>query len=78
MKRTKSLTQQFAICVCNEGHAASLEVWKVYCILPDAQAGKHRCLRVVDESGEDYLYPKDYFVPVELPRTVRQAMLAGS
>ena len=69
---------QFAICVRNEGYAPPLEFWKVYRILPSPDAAKHHCVRVVDEARQDYLYPKDCFVPVELPRTVRQAMLGGS
>lgn len=58
---------QFAICVCNNG-AEDLEVRKVYELLPDAKAAKVGYVRVIDESGEDYLYPADFFLPIELPR----------
>ena len=70
MKRPK---KQFAICVLNEG-AEDLEVRKVYQLLPDARAAIEGYVRVIDESGEDYLYPADYFVPVELPREAERAL----
>jgi len=50
------LKNQFAICIGNENYPASLEVRKIYQILPDTQASKHNLIRVIDESGEDYLY----------------------
>jgi hypothetical protein len=59
---------QFVICVRNDNHAASLELRKVYRALPDTEASSHQMLRVIDESGEDYLYPSDCFVALELPR----------
>jgi hypothetical protein len=68
--------QQFVICIENEGYPASLELWKVYHILPDAKASQHSMLRIVDESGEDYLYPAASFVPIQLPNAVAEAMLA--
>lgn len=58
---------QFVICVKNEGYEASLEIRKVYDLLEDTSAEAHGLVRVVDESGEDYLYPRDFFVPFELP-----------
>ena len=64
-----------AICVKNEGYGTSLELRKVYEFLPDPDASRHDQLRVVDESGEDYLYPKDYFVCIDLPRAARQRVL---
>ncbi len=70
MKRPK---KQFAICVWNEG-AEDLEVRKVYQLLPDARAAIEEYVRVIDESGEDYLYPADYFVPVELSREAERAL----
>lgn len=68
----------FAICIENEGYPASLEMWKVYRVLPDEKAAKHRLVRVIDESGEDYLYAESSFVPIKLPQVVEQAMLASS
>ncbi len=59
-----------AICVNNEGYSASLERFKVYRILPDPDATKHQQVRVVDESGEDYVYPAEYFELVTLPPSI--------
>ena len=66
---------ELAICVANEGYE-DLEVWKVYQVLPDAKAAGVGCIRVIDESGEDYLYPADRFVAVDFPKDVR-ARLPG-
>jgi hypothetical protein len=57
----------FAICVDNSAYPASLELHKTYRVLPDDDAQADGDLRVLDESGEDYLFPADYFVLVELP-----------
>ncbi len=57
----------FVICIDNEGYLVSLERYKVYRLLPDAEAAEHRMVRIVDESGEDYLYAEGRFVPIELP-----------
>jgi len=64
--------RQFVICVDNEGYPASLERWKVYRVLSDREADAHDLLRVVDESGEDYMYEKTRFRPIELPSNVRR------
>lgn len=66
--------QHFAICVRNRGYRASLELRKLYPVLPDAFADEHQMIRVVDESGEDYLYPSKFFVRVNLPHTVERAL----
>jgi hypothetical protein len=58
--------------VDNEGYPASLERWKVYRALRDPEADAHGLLRVIDESGEDYLYRKDAFRPIELPSSIRR------
>jgi hypothetical protein len=55
---------QFVVCVRNEGYPAALELQKVYRVLVDEQAGKRHQVRVVDESGEDYLYPREWFAAV--------------
>jgi hypothetical protein len=73
-----SAEHQFAICIENEGYPASLELWKVYRVLADEKAAKHQLIRVIDESGEDYLYSEGWFVPIELPRAVEKAILAAS
>ncbi len=64
----------FVICVGNKGYSASLELRKVYQVLPDKAALKLHQIRVIDESGEDYLYPEEFFVPVRLPQAVEQAV----
>jgi hypothetical protein len=73
-----SRARTLVICVRNEGCAASLELRKLYVALPDARAAERDLLRVIDESGEDYLYPEALFVVADLPRTVkRRVMLAA-
>ena len=62
---------KFVICVKNEGFEASLELRKVYDLLPDAEAEHHGMLRVIDESGEDYLFPENFFVTIDLPAPVQ-------
>ncbi len=62
---------RFAICIKNEGYEASLEFRKIYDVLEDQEAESHGLMRVVDESGDDYLFPKDFFVPIELPSPIR-------
>lgn len=57
----------FLLCVSNDGYPASLEVRKIYRAVEDREAAKHLMVRVIDESGEDYLYPASNFVPIELP-----------
>ncbi len=71
----KTRRQRFAICVSNAG-CDDLEVWKLYRVLPDAAAAQENFLRVVDESGEDYLYPACRFVVVELPQAVVEKLSA--
>jgi hypothetical protein len=65
---------QFVVCIKNEGYIASLELRKIYQVLPDAIADAHRLIRVIDESGEDYLYPEDDFAPITVPRTWIEAL----
>ena len=66
------------MCVKNEGYTASLEKRKLYVALRDPAAEKHGLLRIIDESGEDYLYPKLFFRPIALPQSVRKAILAAA
>jgi hypothetical protein len=61
---------EYAICVANGGYD-DLDVWKVYRVLPDSTAAEVGCIRVINESGEDYLYPADRFVAVDFPQHVR-------
>lgn len=74
----KKKEQQFAVCVKNEEYPASLEVRKIYEVLPDAKAVKHGLVRIIDESGEDYLYPQDFFVPIEIPEEAEIVFLKAS
>lgn len=57
----------FAVCIQNIGYEASLELRKIYEVLEDEEAHKYNRIRVIDESGDDYLFPKEFFVPVQLP-----------
>jgi len=64
---------RYLICVKNNGYEASLERRKVYRALPNAKAESHGLVRVIDESGEDYLYPAEFFAPVELKTEAARA-----
>jgi hypothetical protein len=70
--------RRFVVCVRNEGYEASLERNKIYAVLPDKKAEREGDLRVVDESGEDYLFSADRFVKIEVPAAVRQSLLKAS
>jgi hypothetical protein len=70
--------KRLVICVDNSGYEVSLERRKIYVALPDAKAEKLGQLRVIDESGEDYLYPKSSFVPATLPQSVRRAVMQAA
>lgn len=72
------MTPQFAVCISNSDYQASLELHKIYRVLPDEDAAKDGDLRVIDESGEDYLYPAEYFVLIEEPKEVERALLQES
>ncbi len=78
----KRVEKRFVICVKNKGYTASLELRKLYQVVADGTAVKVGHVRVVDESGEDYLYPEQYFVPVRLPpsagKAVRRAASSGT
>ena len=67
-----NLKTQFVVCVKNEGYPASLELRKIYQVVADVCAAEHQMIRVIDESGEDYLYPADFFVPIQLPQAVEK------
>ena len=73
-----SQAKQLVVCVNNAGYAASLERRKIYLALRDPEAEKHGLVRVVDESGEDYLYPKTFFRSIALPQAVKKAVLAAA
>lgn len=67
---------QFVVCINNKDYQASLEIRKIYRVMSDSNASQHQMIRVVDESGEDYLYPSNYFIPIELPKAVEEAFSA--
>ena len=70
----KTMKKHFMICVNNRNYEASLEIRKVYEVLPDKTAERHHQIRVIDESGEDYLYPEKYFAPVRLPSITKEKL----
>ena len=67
---------EFVVCIRNEGYEVSLELRKIYQVIPDTSAERHQLLKVNDESGEDYLYPRGFFLPIELPKALEKAVLA--
>jgi hypothetical protein len=69
---------KFAVCISNADYPASLELHKIYRVLPDEDAATEGDIRVVDESGEDYLYPAAYFVFVDLPKSVEKSLLRAA
>ena len=69
-----SQTKRFAICIHNGEYAGTLELRKVYEVLDDEAAAKRNYVRVIDESGEDYLYPRSWFVTVAVPEDIEQLL----
>jgi hypothetical protein len=78
MKKERNATTLFAVCLDNEGYAASLEVGKLYRVIPDEEAAAHELIRVIDESGEDYAFAARRFHTVKLPQAVEKALLSSS
>ena len=72
------VAKKLVICLDNSGYEVSLERRKIYVAVPDARAEKLGQVRIIDESGEDYLYPKESFVEVALPQPVRRAVLEAA
>jgi len=62
------------VCVRNDDYPASLELRKLYPVIEDSFAAEHGMLRVIDESGEDYLYPREFFVPIDLPASIEKTL----
>ncbi|MGH8138549.1 MAG: hypothetical protein ACREVV_10190 [Steroidobacteraceae bacterium] len=71
-------SKRLVICLDNSGYEASLERRKIYVVIPDADAALHGRIRVVDESGDDYLYPEERFVEAELPQAIRRAVMQAA
>lgn len=70
-------SDRFVLCIRNEGYEASLERRKIYRVISDAKAETQGMVRLVDESGEDYLFPSEYFVPIEVPAEGNVAFVDG-
>ncbi len=78
MKKRKEPNIKFAICVNNADYPASLELHKIYRVLADKDAEADGDMRIIDESGEDYLYPANYFVVIKLPQAVEESLLQAA
>jgi hypothetical protein len=72
---SKTMKQKFMICVDNKGYEASLEIRKLYEMIPDQEAEHHNQVRIIDESGEDYLYPTEFFATIRLPVQTRSRIV---
>ena len=77
-RRSVAAGRRFVVCVRNDGYEASLERNKIYAVLPDDDAERDGDLRVVDESGEDYLFSADRFVAIEVPAAIKASLLKAS
>ncbi len=78
MAGKKKAARRFVVCLRNDGNEASLERNKIYVVIPDRQAEADGLLRVIDEDAEDYLYPAEWFVAVEVPKVVERSLLKAS
>ena len=78
MTKDAAQARRFAVCVRNDGYDASLERNKIYVLISDSDAEQEGDVRVVDESGEDYLYPADWFVGIDVPKAVQISLLSAS
>jgi hypothetical protein len=78
MRDSRHISSGFAVCIKNAGYRASLELHKIYRVVPDEAAAAEGDIRVVDESGEDYLYPASFFAPIKVPAAVEKSLLHAS
>ena len=78
MRSRTALPTRFGVCTDNRGYPASLEVGKLYPVIPDAKAAKHGYIRVIDESGEDYGYSAERFFVLQVPEALAKALSARS
>lgn len=78
MNQFERQSTHFAVCLNNEGYPASLELGKLYRVIPDPDAEAHNLIRIVDESGDDYAFNASRFYPVSLPATVEETLLGMS
>lgn len=77
-KKTDNIKQKFAVCINNNEYPASLERHKIYCVLPDEEAAQDGDIRIIDESGEDYLYPAEWFALIDVPNEIKASLLQAS
>ena len=75
MKKAKEYTPKFVVCINNDNYPASLELYKIYRVIPDEDGGADGDMRIIDESGADYLYPASYFAPINVPQVVEELLL---
>jgi hypothetical protein len=75
---TESTQPRFAVCIDNSAYPDDLTVRTIYQVLPDESAARSNCMRIVDETGEDYLYPADLFVFIDLPLEAQKAFIQMS
>ena len=75
MTQLPTIETQFVICIHNVDYPAALELRKIYQVVQDEVAFKQRLMRVIDESGEDYLYPDTYFLALDLPQAIKEVLL---
>lgn len=78
MKKKDDTEPKFAVCINNSEYPASLELHKIYRVLPDEEAAQDGDIRIIDESGEDYLYPAEWFVVIDVPQEVEASLLQAS
>jgi len=78
MKELKRNLSEFVVCINNLDYPASLELHKIYRVLVDKDATEEGDIRIIDESGEDYIYPSSYFVPIQVPQTVEESLRKAS
>jgi hypothetical protein len=78
MRRQPRSRVRFAVCIKNKGYEASLERGKVYRLVPDEEAATHGYVRIVDESGDDYGYSADRFIPIDLPKPLEKALFKAA
>ena len=78
METSKETSHEFVVCINNSDYPASLELHKIYRVIPDEDASVEGDIRIIDESGEDYLYPAAYFVPINVPNIVEESLRRAS
>jgi len=78
MEKTQETSPEFVVCINNDDYPASLELHKIYLVVPDEDVAADGDIRVIDESREDYIYPASYFAHINVPEDVEQSLLRAS